>query len=166
MQETWVSSLGQEDPLEKEMATHSSILAWCNSMDRGAWQLMAHGLARVRHDWGTRHTWHKVVASVGASGKGSAYQCRRRQRQGFNPWVGKIPGGEHGSSLQCSCLKNRMDWGVWLVIVHGDAKSQTWLSNQAHTHKHDIKGPNSSKSWIFKVSRLDWLFGRQFDNTY
>ena len=28
MQETWVGSLGQEDPLEEEMATHSSILAW------------------------------------------------------------------------------------------------------------------------------------------
>ena len=28
MQDTWVWSLGQEDPLEKEMATHSSILAW------------------------------------------------------------------------------------------------------------------------------------------
>ena len=28
MQDTWVQSLGQEDPLEKEMATHSSILAW------------------------------------------------------------------------------------------------------------------------------------------
>ena len=28
MRETWVQSLGQEDPLEKEMATHSSILAW------------------------------------------------------------------------------------------------------------------------------------------
>ena len=28
MQETWVQSLGQEDPLQKEMATHSSILAW------------------------------------------------------------------------------------------------------------------------------------------
>ena len=30
MQETWVQSLGQDDPLEKEMATHSSILAWEN----------------------------------------------------------------------------------------------------------------------------------------
>ena len=38
MQETQVQSLGQEDPLEKEMATHSSILAWrINPMDRGAW---------------------------------------------------------------------------------------------------------------------------------
>ena len=38
MQEMWVRSLGWEDPLEKEMATHSSILAWENLMDRGAQQ--------------------------------------------------------------------------------------------------------------------------------
>ena len=40
MWETWVQSLGQEDPLEKEMATHSSILAWripWTPMDGGAW---------------------------------------------------------------------------------------------------------------------------------
>ena len=41
IRETWVRSLGREDPLEKEMATHSSILAW----GTGAWQAMAHGLA-------------------------------------------------------------------------------------------------------------------------
>ena len=37
MQERQVRSLGQEDPLEEEMATHSGILAWKNPMDRGAW---------------------------------------------------------------------------------------------------------------------------------
>ena len=37
MQETQVQSLGWEDPLEKEMATHPTILAWKNPMDRGAW---------------------------------------------------------------------------------------------------------------------------------
>ena len=37
MQDTQVWSLSQEDPLEKEMATHSSILAWENPMDLGAW---------------------------------------------------------------------------------------------------------------------------------
>ena len=36
MQDTWVRSLGWEDPLEKGMATHSSILAWRIPMDRGA----------------------------------------------------------------------------------------------------------------------------------
>ena len=35
--ETWVQSLGWEDPLEKGMATHSSILTWRILMDRGAW---------------------------------------------------------------------------------------------------------------------------------
>ena len=42
MQETQVQSLSQEDPLEEHMATHSSILAWKNSMDRGAWETTIH----------------------------------------------------------------------------------------------------------------------------
>ena len=37
MQKAWVRSLGQEDPLGKEMATLSSILAWENPTDRGVW---------------------------------------------------------------------------------------------------------------------------------
>ena len=41
-QETRVRSLGQEDPLEEGMATHSSILAWRIPMDRGAWQATVH----------------------------------------------------------------------------------------------------------------------------
>ena len=38
IQETWVGSLGWEDPLEKKTATHSTTLAWRNLKDRGAWQ--------------------------------------------------------------------------------------------------------------------------------
>ena len=38
VQETWVPSLGWEDPLEAGMATHPSILAWRIPMDRGAWR--------------------------------------------------------------------------------------------------------------------------------
>ena len=45
MQETWVQSLGWEDPLEEDMATHSSILAWRVCMDRGRWQAAVHGVA-------------------------------------------------------------------------------------------------------------------------
>ena len=44
MQETWVRSLGLEDPLEKGMATHSSVLAWRIPMDRGAWWATVHGV--------------------------------------------------------------------------------------------------------------------------
>ena len=46
MQETQVQFLGQEDPLEKGMATHFSILAWRIQMDRGAEQAPVHGVAK------------------------------------------------------------------------------------------------------------------------
>ena len=46
MQEMWVQSLGQEDPLEKEMAIQSSILAWKNPMDRGVWWTAIHRVAK------------------------------------------------------------------------------------------------------------------------
>ena len=48
MQDTRVPSLGQEDPMEKGMVTHSSILARRIPMDRGAWQATVHGVTRVR----------------------------------------------------------------------------------------------------------------------
>ena len=54
MQETWVRFLGWEDPLEKEMATHSSILAWRIPMDREAWRDTVRGVARVEHDLATQ----------------------------------------------------------------------------------------------------------------
>ena len=46
IQETWVQSLGWEDPLEEGMATHSGILAWRIPMDRSAWQAIIHGVAK------------------------------------------------------------------------------------------------------------------------
>ena len=46
MYEMWIQSLGQEDPLEEGMATHSSALAWRISMDRGAWWATVHGVAK------------------------------------------------------------------------------------------------------------------------
>ena len=42
--ETWVQSLGWEDPLEEGMATHSSILAWRIPMDKGAWRATVNGV--------------------------------------------------------------------------------------------------------------------------
>ena len=48
MRETWVQSLGWEDPLEEGTATHSSILAWRIPMDRGAWWATVHGVAKSK----------------------------------------------------------------------------------------------------------------------
>ena len=50
VQETWVQSLGQEYPLEKGMATHSSILAWRIPWTEEPGGLQSMGLQRVRHD--------------------------------------------------------------------------------------------------------------------
>ena len=68
MRETQVQSLGREDLLEKEMATHSSILAWKipwtmepgleNSMDRGTWQVAVHVVTN-RHNLETEQA-HRV----------------------------------------------------------------------------------------------------------
>ena len=48
IQETWVPSLGWEDPLEEGMATYSSIFAWRIPMDTGAWQATVHGTANCQ----------------------------------------------------------------------------------------------------------------------
>ena len=50
MRETWVQSLGCEGPLEKGMATHSSILKWRIPMDRGAWRAAVQGGASKESD--------------------------------------------------------------------------------------------------------------------
>ena len=55
VQETWVRSLGQEDPLEKEMATHSSILAWRIPWTEEPGELQSMGSQKVRHNSHTQH---------------------------------------------------------------------------------------------------------------
>ena len=69
MWETWVRSLGREDPLEKEMATHSSILAWGIPWTEEPGRLQSMGSQRVGHDWATSlHFHHESNAiSTGSS---------------------------------------------------------------------------------------------------
>ena len=66
MQETWVQSLGQEDPLEKGMVTHPSILAWRIPRTEEPGGLQSMGLQRVRHNWATNtFTFTLPLASEG-----------------------------------------------------------------------------------------------------
>ena len=87
--ENWVWSLSWEDSLEKEMATHSSILAWRIPRTEEPVGLQSMGLQRVGHDWVTSHT-HKGSRGLPRwlSGKESSCRCRR---PGFCPCVGQIP---------------------------------------------------------------------------
>ena len=63
MQEAWIQSLSQEDPLEKETATHSSILAWEIPWTEEPGMLQSMESERVRHTWGNLACTLKVVAS-------------------------------------------------------------------------------------------------------
>ena len=73
MQETWVRSLGWEDPLEEGMATHSSILAWRIPMDGGVWQAAVHGFTKSQTQlssfdsltqFSNTRKWHDVIQSI------------------------------------------------------------------------------------------------------
>ena len=66
-QETLVWSLGQEDSLEEEVATHSSILAWRIPIDKGAWWASVRGSQRVRNDWNDWTRIHTCMWSTALS---------------------------------------------------------------------------------------------------
>ena len=55
---------------------------------------------------------------------------------GLTPESGSSPGEGDGDPLQCSCLGNPTDRGLWWATAHGVVKSQTRLSTHAHTHTH------------------------------
>ena len=63
----------------------------------------------------------------GTSGEEPSWQCRRCKRQGFDPWVGKIPRGRNSNPLLYSCLDNLVDRGAWWTTVHKVVKSRTQL---------------------------------------
>ena len=61
--ETWVWSLGREDPLEKEMGTHSSILAWRIPWTEKSGRLQSMGSQRVGRDWATEQNWTELIGN-------------------------------------------------------------------------------------------------------
>ena len=74
MQETGVQSLGQEDPLEEGMATHSSVFAWEIPWTEEPGQLQSIGSQRVRHDLVTKQQLQWSVSSGFESDFGSQWE--------------------------------------------------------------------------------------------
>ena len=123
MQETWVWFLGWEDPLEKEMATHSSTLAWRIPWREEPSRLQSMGLQRVRHDWAT-----SLSFTFPGGSDGTESVCDMADL-GSIPGSGRSPGERNGNPLQYSCQENSMDRGAWGTIVHAVLKNWTWLSD-------------------------------------
>ena len=89
--------------IEKEMAPHSSTLAWKIPWAEEPGGLQSVGLRRVRHDWVTSLSLFTLCIGEG-----------------------------NGNPLQCSCLENPRDRGAWWAAVYGVAQSRTrlkWLSS-------------------------------------
>ena len=103
MWETQVQSLGREDPLEEEMATHSSILAW-----RSPWTEEPGGLQSM----GSQMATH---SSIGASQwcGGKKIHLPMQGDTGSIPGSGRYAGVGNGNPIHHSRLGNSMDRGAW-----------------------------------------------------
>ena len=128
MPETQVQPLGQEDPLELEMATHSSILTRNNSMDRGAWWATVHRVAKSQtcrsahtvicwvHEWAhTNQSWQPVRQQRRAGGGYSPGACKESdttvltQKTNLHLWIPILLKNEDLYS-HLVCLWNVLSW--------------------------------------------------------
>ena len=118
--ETRVWSLGQGDPLEKEMATHSSILAWGNPMDRGAWYATVHEVAKSRTRLSNFNSLHFTLY----------YQWYV-----FRLWSG-------------SCVTEIGTWthGILVEITHLVSEHN---EAQSYFRKSSVRDKEVGKKWIY-----------------
>ena len=115
MRETRVQSLGQEDPLGKEMAIHSSTIAWNIPWTEEPGRLQSMGSQRVGHDWATSFLTYLRASLV-------TQLVKNAGDLGSIPGLGRSPGQGKGYPPQYSGLEKSM-------YVYGVTKCRTRLSN-------------------------------------
>ena len=94
MQESWVQSLGREDPLEKEMATHSSILGWKIPGTEGSGGLLSMGSQQIRHNWAPMHIHTQYPSPQGQ------HSCYTTRTSTISPsYLELLPWTKWGTSL-------------------------------------------------------------------
>ena len=124
IQETQEQSLGLENPLEKEMATHSGIPAWRIHMDRGAWWATVHEVTELdTTEWLKCSLSHWVCSTVWCLGGGSISVPQRLRLLSFfrmfgngtvimNYFLVKVK-----EMRSFSCLRIWAVWRVWGILV-------------------------------------------------
>ena len=134
MQETRVWSLGQEDPLEEGMATHSSLLAWRIPMDRGAWRAAVHGVAQ---SW-TRLKWLSSSSSRGSWPRGCPV---------FLPWTWLY---------KAVMFRAETVFWWWWDASSQDENPNCWGWTQRK--KLSPGWHHWAAAWSLKISAVDFLF--------
>ena len=109
-QEMWFPSLGQEDPLEKEMATHSSILACEIPWTEEPGRLQSMGSQRVRHDW-TAHTCMLKYLRVQCHDVWMMYSMVHA-----TPWIAAHQASLPPKSLTVCSNSYPLSWWCYLTI--------------------------------------------------
>ena len=126
MQETWVPSLDQEDPLEKGMATQTNILAWRIPWTEEPGRLQSIGLQRIGHDWVTHARTH-TRTHTHTHTHTHTWGCWCLFHLSWFQLVTHPP--QHFSwCAQCIGWINRVTADSLVVIL-----SQSWISQLFHT---------------------------------
>ena len=153
MQEMWAWSLGWEDPLEKGMVTHLSILAWRNPWAEEPGGLQSIVLQRVRHklsNLACMHNWH-ICFPGGSDGKEPT--CNSGD-PGSIPGLGRSLDKE--TSTRPSIPAWRIPW-IWvpggLQFMGSQRVAHDWTSKHTHTlHFWAIVSSRSCFWWLYRAS--------------
>ena len=165
MLETWDWSLGQEDPLEEGMATHSSILVWRSPWTKEPRGLQSMRLQRVRHDWATRLTFSLSFTFIDHLSKQSEVMVKvyplwpTKGRYRNSTIIVSLWQGEENVFLFCSFQKgpassasheNRCSLLTHLVNQKIALRWSDTSAFNTHTYSH-------SPLWRL-ITHLDYLF--------
>ena len=152
MQETWVLSLGQEDPLEKGMVIHSSVLPSdkepaCQCSRCRRWELDRWvGKISWRREW--QPNQYSCLENPMDRGAWRATVCGVAKSRTWLSMCVHVHTHAHTHThtctltLQYSCQENFMDRGAWQAMIHGVAKSQTWLGDYQTNKQNLISFPD------------------------
>ena len=176
MWETWVRSLGREDPLEKEMATHSGILAWRIPWMEEPGGLQSTGLQRVGHDWVSNLTWLDreaktwiiiITTLIACTYTANLDKCIKKQRHHFaNKGPKSQSYGFSGSHLRMWELDHKEGWVpknwcfqtvVLEKTLENPTRNQCWIFTGRTETEAPIFWSPDAKSWLIGK---DWWWER------
>ena len=130
IQETWIWSLGKEDPLEEEMATHSSFLAWEIPWTEEPGRLQSMGSQRVGHEWA-------CLQDTGKQVRESAYLLCLKENLGPSCWS-PSPAYKRNSGLSWHQLWHQPQWPQGAIslskVTH---RSLRWCSHILPGKSHE-----------------------------